>query len=401
MDILVWQTAKAQLYLLEANYVKKLIGRERILRNKDALRELRCFQEILADVHAGEFGRSPERRQLAKEAADCWHRLLSATTGTPLTPEQALGSFEVSSQIRRLLVGHFQNPGCVRSPTMAAATAGLFTSSSSTRAPSTVTAAHDDAVSAATSDIRSEVGDLVSSAVSSNQQRKRLCPDQLNRLAEELREQIDQEYTSLMASIEEIQTLMEAEVAGEAQLPSVEELEAFISHVNEALSNVMAFEADSRIDLSEHAKQSRREAKEADLSPVIEESSSEDCPRQNASASIVLEALELSERFTSSTVRQRWADMGSDDDIEQAEVLSFCKETETFPPKAATATLAECRRCYQQLPRASFSRRAWREARGLCSDRLRTSAICMDCSKVHEVSQSVTRAKLPVATSRR
>ncbi|CAE7832338.1 unnamed protein product, partial [Symbiodinium microadriaticum] len=57
----------------------------------------------------------------------------------------------------------------------------------------------------------------------------------LGRLAGELSEQMDQEYTALMASIEEIQNLMEAEVAGDARLPSIEELEAFTVRIEEAI----------------------------------------------------------------------------------------------------------------------------------------------------------------------
>ncbi|CAK9063671.1 unnamed protein product [Durusdinium trenchii] len=89
----VWRAAKAQLYLSEAAQarcpdfsqggwwaalgleVKRLVGAERIHRNKDALRELSCFQEILGDLHAGQFGRAPERRQAAEEAQRRWERL--------------------------------------------------------------------------------------------------------------------------------------------------------------------------------------------------------------------------------------------------------------------------------------------------------------------------------------
>ncbi|CAE8627263.1 unnamed protein product, partial [Polarella glacialis] len=75
MDLLVWPTAKVQLYLTEVSQVKKAVGRERIRQNKDALRELRCFQEILGDLHAGQYGRAPERKRAAKDASSRWELL--------------------------------------------------------------------------------------------------------------------------------------------------------------------------------------------------------------------------------------------------------------------------------------------------------------------------------------
>merc|ERR1712046_329116 len=49
---------------------------------------------------------------------------------------------------------------------------------------------------------------------------RRLSHAQLDSLVAGLREQLDQEYTSLLASIEEVQGLMEAEVADAGLLPS-------------------------------------------------------------------------------------------------------------------------------------------------------------------------------------
>jgi len=64
---------------------------------------------------------------------------------------------------------------------------------------------------------------------------QRLSRDQLDRLASELREQLEQEYTSLLSSIEEVQGLMEAEVIGLELLPPLEELEAFAVAAKAAL----------------------------------------------------------------------------------------------------------------------------------------------------------------------
>ncbi|CAK0791056.1 unnamed protein product [Prorocentrum cordatum] len=44
-ELLAWPAAKVHLYTLEAAHVKNAVGRERIRRNKDALRELRCLQD--------------------------------------------------------------------------------------------------------------------------------------------------------------------------------------------------------------------------------------------------------------------------------------------------------------------------------------------------------------------
>mmetsp|Transcript_5293 Transcript_5293/g.6950 ORF Transcript_5293/g.6950 Transcript_5293/m.6950 type:complete len:99 (-) Transcript_5293:10-306(-) len=75
MDRLVWQNTKAHLYLVEAAHVKNAVGRDRIRRNKDTLRELRCLQEILADLHAGDFGRNHDLSGLVQTATEAWSRL--------------------------------------------------------------------------------------------------------------------------------------------------------------------------------------------------------------------------------------------------------------------------------------------------------------------------------------
>lgn len=233
MDRLVWPTTKAQLYLVEAAHVKNAVGRERIRRNKDALRELGCLQEILADLHAGEFGREPERRDVVEAGAACWAALEAAAAGRGCALEALC---EASQSVQRFLRtsplargGGAQWHHHARSSEAA----------TSTRAPSTQTL-EADARSIATTDgpSPSEAAAFGESGLQIvvHSRGQRLSRDQLDRLAEGLREQLDQEYTSLLACIEEVQALMEAEVAGAGLLPSRAELEAFVTAARAALA---------------------------------------------------------------------------------------------------------------------------------------------------------------------
>lgn len=191
MDSLVWPTAKAQLYLVEAAEVKKKVGRDRIHRNKDVLRELRCLQEILAEVHSGALGD-------VHSADERWRSL----------QEAGLPTDWVSPVVQRFLLARSALPCCPASERAA----------SSTRATSTP----------------EEVPEEVRSVV---RQKGWLSREQLERLANVLREQLDQEHTSLLASIDEVQALLEAEV----RLPRAE-LDAFVAAADEALSAAPCWE---------------------------------------------------------------------------------------------------------------------------------------------------------------
>merc|ERR1719313_1556688 len=75
---------------------------------------------------------------------------------------------------------------------------------------------------------------------------QRLGREQLDQLAAELRDQLDQEYTSLMSSIDEVQALMEAEVAGVELLPPLEELEAFARKAEAVVASLGRQAAEAR-----------------------------------------------------------------------------------------------------------------------------------------------------------
>lgn len=51
------------------------------------LDDLPILQEILGDLHAGQFGRAPERRQAAEEAQRRWERLSLGWSGNPVERE--------------------------------------------------------------------------------------------------------------------------------------------------------------------------------------------------------------------------------------------------------------------------------------------------------------------------
>jgi len=366
---LVWPSTKVHLYVLEAAHVKKAVGRERIRRNKDALRELCCLQEILSDLHAGQFGRAPERRSAAEVAASRWDAFAVEAQRQGLQTEVLL---TVPQRIRPLLVSRTAiSPGSPK-----AGTASLLgASSSSTRAPSTATGAQDADMQSVTTDGRSEatslldgllggVGDLPG-PVSEKCRRSR---EQLECLAEELREQLDQEYTSLMTSIEEVQSLMEAEVAGDAQLPSIEELEDFTAQVDQKLEELCK-EAPT-VALEKLPKRDKKSEEDSSMKTIFEV-----VPELNQEP--------IQPSIAQKAERPRWADMCSDSD--EAEVIFGSDEDrpaqKVVCPKNQAAQ-AQCSRCRRFLGKSFFSRRAWRQVRGLGSEGNRNpeSTACHDCS---------------------
>lgn len=369
---LVWRTAKSQLYLSEAAQVKKLVGPERIRRNKDALRELRCFQEILGDLHAGHFGRAPERHRAAEEAALRWEMLKSEAQRHGLKAE------DLCAPSGERLLSYVQCVGSVGSPGVSKLDleSGL-TICASTRAPSTALDALDEqsfATAEMVSEITSMVDDITWHATTATARKKRQNTE-LKKLAIELTEQLDQEYTALMASIEEIQVLMEAELAGDARLPSVEDLEEFAKQINVALSTLEApmaapSDASDAITAAVTAVDAVRpqEVPKASLEAVLEisdvfqETPPEVCPPLVAPVPAVL--VPLAERQW----RPRWADLASDSDSE---------------PRKEAAAEAPCARCQRSLTRSSFSRRAWRQVRGkgALGERKSDNAWCRQCAE--------------------
>eukprot|EP00929_Paragymnodinium_shiwhaense_P069705 TRINITY_DN35169_c0_g1_i1.p1 TRINITY_DN35169_c0_g1~~TRINITY_DN35169_c0_g1_i1.p1 ORF type:complete len:598 (-),score=121.71 TRINITY_DN35169_c0_g1_i1:93-1886(-) len=241
MDRLIWPTAKAQLYLTEAAHVKEAIGRHRIHRNKDALRELGCLQEILVDLHQREYScASPKRQRAAESALERWQQLKKAAATSQRPPEELC---EVPSRVH-----HFLRTRSVSSTAAGvAASPGVVDSSEaalSTRAPSTAAGCLDvdgQSAASATEYCRSEAtashaDDGLPGPLIPNRSAGRMSRTDLNKLAVELREQIDQEYTSLMTSIEEVQALMEAEVAGTVSWPSSAELLEFAAAVDSVVA---------------------------------------------------------------------------------------------------------------------------------------------------------------------
>lgn len=428
MDLLVWPTVKAQLYILEARKVKNAVGRDRIRRNKDALRELRCLQEILGDIHAGDFGRAaPERRRAAADAANQWADLQVAARAEGRTAEELC---QVPLSIRRyLLVSPGPSLGPFRS---LCAKGGTFldsgTSAPSTRAPSTTAVFQEmDSHSTAPTDGQSEASYLAALAASDGRPAstsldlragtigsgQRMSCEQLEKLATELRDQLDEEHTSLMASIEEVQQMMEVEVADASLMPSLSDLESFCSQVDMALARFPASTAPSSPSASSGSCRDRR-CRSAVCTPVLEAKDS--CDDADTSHEQKVEsAAELDQSFkrlhwtpqagedlgiqrdpeeqsvrleqvtgtSSSSVgfsgqRPRWADMASDSESDQE--LRHHIQPITV---SAVRSVAECNRCQQVRGRNCFSRRAWRQARGSGAEgsRAPTGASCLVCSK--------------------
>jgi len=401
---LVWPTAKAQLYLSEAAQVKKLIGPEKIRRNKDALRELRCFQEILKDLHAGQFGRAPERCAAAEAAKRRWEELSASALKRGLQPE-ALCEAPASILSFVNCVGRGFPPGTSQITSPLDDEHG--TCASSTRAPSTVAIHQEETQSLATTEVTTLLEDVLWSGppcemTGPSFSKKRRSVEQLGRLAGELSEQMDQEYTALMASIEEIQNLMEAEVAGDARLPSIEELEAFTVRIEEAIGT-------SKLEVESNLPSSAKPSVPARLpvpelaavweSPDATPEARRACtlaeePRPSIEHLLLRELEELDIKFPIQEPplvplsaappeperlpqRPRWADLS---DSEEDAIPVAC-ETQDRGSKLQPA-VAQCGRCCRLLDKSCFSRRAWRQVRGKGSQGLRApnSASCRDCS---------------------
>lgn len=354
-ELLAWPAAKVHLYTLEAAHVKNAVGRERIRRNKDALRELRCLQEILADLHAGEYG-TPERRDAAEAAAASWEALTQVAAARGMTAEALC---EVPRGVARFLASRrAAKQGGATLPGTCAATMVADQAASSTRTPSTATGAgreEQDARSTA-SDLRSDALSEAAAAVLARPASVgRMGREQLDRLAAALGEQLDQEHTALMASIEEVQGLMEAEVSGAAAPPSRAELEAFAAEVEGVLR--------------------REAAAEEQPGPVPAARAAAAAPRA-----------------------RRWADFSDDSEVEApaspiaAWPAGVARPAADAAPVAgsaadggaaagAAAALVACARCGRLQGRASFSRRAWRRARGLGGrEEPSEGAECLGCS---------------------
>jgi hypothetical protein len=275
----------------------------------------------------------------------------------------------------------------------------------------------------------------------------RLSRDQLDRLAAELVEQLDQEYTSLLSSIEEVQGLMEAEVAGASLLPSLEDLDAFVASADAALKHLEGLEArrekacrvetaeleaaaaskaedssrrttassaDSPTDRSlcevssAEGDESTSEAECAAESPKACESTDDELlwPQSKwtspdriiagelvpSDASLGVERIKLegeevqpTREMTQVESRPRWADLSDDDDRFGIPMLAAPKAHAGGATRSGTAPArAMCSKCKEELGKESFSRRAWRQARGLGGAGLvsgaRESAVCRDCS---------------------
>mmetsp|Transcript_2476 Transcript_2476/g.6189 ORF Transcript_2476/g.6189 Transcript_2476/m.6189 type:complete len:385 (-) Transcript_2476:16-1170(-) len=340
MDRLVWQNTKAHLYLVEAAHVKNAVGRDRIRRNKDTLRELRCLQEILADLHAGDFGRNHDLSGLVQTATEAWSRLHKTAFKQSRRVEDLC---EIPSSVRRYLLAQPGVHGCVLCPTLPRGT----DAASSTRAPSTVydvdvqsTAA--ESTSAETSCLACDNIGIVADGMTAHTQRgPRLSMEQLDQLAAELREQLDQEFTSLLASIEEVQGLMEAEVVGVGLLPSKTDLDVFLR----------AAEAACCLP-EEPAKRSTKA-----VMPAIEADA--EC-KASSSRPVGSES--------AATAKPRWADLSDSEEHENLVEVGGRKDAspaakavgERGPPQPI---LSRCSQCLKLGGRSAFSRRAWRRAR--------------------------------------
>merc|ERR1719498_218008 len=91
-----------------------------------------------------------------------------------------------------------------------------------------------DARSTAT-DLRSEFAAETQQGPQRTGRGQRMAHGQLDRLAVALQGSLDEEYTALLAAIEEVQSLMEAELQGRVGEPTQAELEAFVVAADEAL----------------------------------------------------------------------------------------------------------------------------------------------------------------------
>eukprot|EP00927_Polykrikos_kofoidii_P050634 TRINITY_DN44524_c0_g1_i1.p1 TRINITY_DN44524_c0_g1~~TRINITY_DN44524_c0_g1_i1.p1 ORF type:complete len:696 (-),score=95.72 TRINITY_DN44524_c0_g1_i1:27-2072(-) len=241
MDRSVWATAKAQLHLFEATHVKETIGRQCIRRNKDALRELRCLQEILMELHAGELSCAPPESRGAVEAAGKrWPLLVQAAKDRSVGGPEDLCEVPVSVLrfLRARSVAGAEGGGSTNAVRLYQRRSCDAEEASSTRTPSTFAPLEADARSVTTIGGRSECasGDAAALLHVTPAPGGRLTAKQLEDMAVGLREQLEQEFTSIMSSIDEVQALLDAEMAGAKSLPSRAELCTFIAAADAALT---------------------------------------------------------------------------------------------------------------------------------------------------------------------
>lgn len=292
MDRLLWQSAKAQLYLTEREYVKRLVGRERIKRNKDAYRELGSLQDILSDLHQTPLSFVDEAE--AKRARELWQVVQDYAAQQGVTPEVLLGEKFPEAMLR--LVSSSDSSSFWHHNSGAA--------SVSTRAPSSCPI--DDLSVPAEPPL----------ALLPSRLQTRGSPDFLDAFASELKEQLDLEFKSLLASIEEVQHLLEAEVT---QPLGPIETRQFVLRLEQAAAK--------------------------------------------AKASAPCNAGEV--------VPVRWADLASDSDE---------KEPQGSVAPSNLAATAACSCCQRVLRKQDFSRRAWRQVRGLGAHKAPEAANCRACS---------------------
>jgi hypothetical protein len=242
---------------------------------------------------------------------------------------------------------------------------------------------------------------------------QRQSQDQLDRLAAELREQLDQEYTSLITSIEEVQALMEAEVSSAWIPPSTADLEAFTKEVDKALvvqqqqrpddstCTQVADVIDSRCTQNDTIAE--LDVAQKPLSGVARRAEAPFAEQYPAgfgerSASIPEEtSLPQSGPAVAAQRRPRWADMASDseDDEDSKKLKRTEKEvqqehTAAGRDKITKKATATCSKCNRSLGKDAFSRRAWRQARGLGGSAHQSlpeaasassfSSICLQCT---------------------
>jgi len=319
MDRLVWPTLKAHLCLSEAAHVKNAVGRSRIRRNKQALRELICLQEILCDVYAGEFGRTSRLHDAAETARRQWIALqcFAAKEGAPIED-----LCEIPTRLKAFLFGLLPTGSGHVLPSEATI---------STRVPSTTV----DCEIQSNADSRSDTTALQDGIALCLPGGQRARAAQLDGLATILQEQLDQEHTLLLSSIEEVQGLMEAELTS---LPTCADLEAF----NEAAEFVLA-----------GRNLSSGEAVDFESGRSVASTFDNEAQLNFAGCSSNME-LEFGRKEP-----LRWADLVDSDD-ESTHPTQGCQKGIADCPKRA---LSQCCVCGKYLDRSGFSRRAWRKAR--------------------------------------
>lgn len=383
MDRLVWQTTKAQLYLTERAYVKRIVGRDLIQRNKVALRELRCLQEILSDLHSSTRSISPSRLSAIEAAASSWHDLHELSAARGVAPEALC---DVPPVVRSFFQA--RHATSVEQWVHCESETGA----TSTRAPST--ALELDEVRSLGTDCHFEHMAHTDGCVTCPS--SRTASEQLDHLANELREQLDQEHTSLLASIEEVQGLMEAEVIAPRTLPSIGDLSLFVVSVEQMRKkSVNAGMCQlNGVPATALSVCSKRGESTPDLA------SDQVCDVQRSNVVVAPGRL-----LSVEDPRPRWADLSDSDREEVTTTRLFCVPgaPDEAPPTdlqrttlhrsaevqchgSCEAARAPCEACGAQLVRSAFSRRAWRRARsgvatGTCEDAEAESGKCLACAR--------------------